>query len=194
MIEQHLVCAWTMLLLLYIVTLSIDSPVSELVWTDQCNGMVLIFCVAELETRKPNPSKIDAWNQMIIQRTLSHFNPFPMAAAACCSACFDLGEWTQMKAASVVDVTHQMDSHGGLLSRKSSPNQKCWWRLVSNRIPPSFAWNFRTFPETSQMSPSRLEIKGDELSIAFIKGQARWCDLTGRTPACDILKSQLEKI
>ena len=31
MIEQHLVCAWTMLLLLYIVTLSIDSPVSELV-------------------------------------------------------------------------------------------------------------------------------------------------------------------
>ena len=37
-----------------------------------------------------------------------------MAAAACCSACFDLGEWTQMKAASVVDVTHQMDSHGGL--------------------------------------------------------------------------------
>ena len=31
MIEQHLVCAWTMLLLLHIVTLSIDSPVSELV-------------------------------------------------------------------------------------------------------------------------------------------------------------------
>ena len=31
MIEQHLVSAWTMLLLLYIVTLSIDSPVSELV-------------------------------------------------------------------------------------------------------------------------------------------------------------------
>ena len=56
---------------------------------------------------------------------------------------------------------------------------------------PVFGW---TFPETSQMSPSRLEIKGDELSIAFIKGQARWCDLTGRTPAYDILKSQLEKI
>ena len=31
LVEQHLVCAWTMLLLLYIVTLSIDSPVSELV-------------------------------------------------------------------------------------------------------------------------------------------------------------------
>ena len=33
-----------------------------------------------------------------------------MTAAACCSACFDIGEWTQMKAALVVDVTHQMDS------------------------------------------------------------------------------------
>ena len=154
------------------------------------------FCVAELGTRKPNPSKIDAWNQMIIQRTLSHFNPFPMTAAACCSACFDLGEWTQMKAAPVVDVTHQMDSHGGLY-RGNHPQIKNAGDLVSNRIPPSFAWNSGvgwTFPETSQMSPSRLEIKGDELSIAFIKGQARWCDLTGRTPAYDILKSHLEKI
>ena len=83
------------------------------------------------------------------------------------------------------------------LSRKSSPNQKCWWPCIKQNPTkfclkfPVFGW---TFPETSQMSPSRLEIKGDELSIAFIKGQARWCDLTGRTPAYDILKSQLEKI
>ena len=82
------------------------------------------------------------------------------------------------------------------LSRKSSPNQKCWWPCIKQNPTkfcvkfPVFGWTFR---ETSQMSPSRLEIKGDELSIAFIKGQARWCDLTGRTPAYDILKSQVRE-
>ena len=128
-------------------------------------------------------------------------NPFTLQAISYDSCrmlfCLFWPRWMNTNESSLSCRCHPSDGFSGLY-RGNHPQIKNVGDLVSNRIPPSFAWNFRCsgelFQETSQMSPSRLEIKGDELSIAFIKGQARWCDLTGRTPACDILKSQLEKI